>query len=276
MQRILGIATVVGVSCVLSGCGGTASPGAATTSPGASSSQNGRGAGGAGRNGAQGELVKISGSQLVLTGQAGDSTVTIGDATTVQKTRTGAVSDIVAASCIVATGQKDATGAVTASTVRLSAKVSGSCAIGAPGGGNGAPRSPRPSGQAQPPASGGGTPPAFVAGEVTTVAGTAVTVRDTAGAVQSVIVPTTVRVSVVLAATTADLTVGSCVSANGSRDASGNVTATSLSIVPAGPSGCFSGAGGRGAGGRGGAAGGGAAGGGAPGGPPGGGAFPGA
>jgi hypothetical protein len=85
---------------------------------------------------------------------------------------------------------------------------------------------------------------------VTTVNGTAVTVQPTTGAAQTVTVPTTVTVAESSAASASNLSVGDCIQATGPKDAAGKVTATSLSIVPAGPSGCFTG--GRGFGGGGG------------------------
>jgi hypothetical protein len=84
---------------------------------------------------------------------------------------------------------------------------------------------------------------------VTVVSGTTVSVRDPRGGTGSVTVPTTVRVTTSAAGSTGDLTLGQCVLAVGSKDSAGVVSATALSIVPAGPSGCFTGGNGRGFGG---------------------------
>ena len=254
MNRIVMSAAAVAM-LALAACGSSSAAGPASTS--ASSSANTQSGRGPGRNGASGELVKISGTTLILNAQSGDVTVVYNGSTRIQKTSTGTVADIVTGTCIVATGQKDSSGAVTASVVRLSSKVNGSCAPGGPGAGNGA--RPTPSGTPRPGQANAG----FAAGEVTAVSGTSVTVLDATGASRPVTVPTTVRVSTSSSASASDLAVGDCVLATGSKDASGTVTARSLSIVPAGPSGCFTGAGGRGFGGGfggGGGGGGGAAG----------------
>ncbi|HEV3122973.1 MAG TPA: hypothetical protein VG266_00160 [Candidatus Dormibacteraeota bacterium] len=263
MNRLL-IATGAVTMLVVVACGSSSAAGVSTsTSSGAS------GGGAAGRNGTAGELVQINGNTLILNTQSGDVTVQTTSATTVQKTSTGSVADIVVGTCIGATGSKDASGAVTANSVRLSEKVGGTCNGGAfggaPGGGGGGrgnggadTRTP-PAGAAQP------TPPANFAslrGEVSAVSGTSVSVLSSTGVATTITVPTTVAVTRSATASLSDLSTGQCVLATGSKDSSGVVAARSLSIVPAGPSGCFTGRGGfrRGGGGAGGGAGGGGAG----------------
>jgi hypothetical protein len=65
-----------------------------------------------------------------------------------------------------------------------------------------------------------------------------------------------VAVTRTVPAAVADLAIGECVLATGTKDTSGTVSARSLSIVPAGPSGCFTGGGFRRGGGGGGGGGG--------------------
>ena len=60
--------------------------------------------------------------------------------------------------------------------------------------------------------------------------------------------PTTVQVSRSESGTVSDLSVGDCILATGSKDATGKVAARTVQIVPAGPSGCFTGGFGRGGG----------------------------
>lgn len=215
------------------------------------------------RNGAFGQLVKISGSTLVVSGQNGDVTVDFDSSTRVTRTSTAAVADIVPGVCIIATGQKDSAGAVTATFVRLTNPVNGSCAGGnrgpgpvfTPGGFGGRRTAP--------------TPPAnfgFAAGLVTAVSGTTVTLQPSGSSAASVTVPTTVSVSRTEAATTADLQIGECITAAGRRDTAGVVQATALTISPPNASrtctlgaggGFFRGGGGGGGGGFGGGDGGG-------------------
>ena len=256
MNRIVVTALVSTAAVALAACGAAASAG--STSPRTSASTSPRFGG---RNGASGELVQMNGTTLVVNSQTGDVTVVYSSSTTFQRTSTGTFADIVTGKCITATGQKDASGTLTASTVRLTDKVSGACSFGV-GPRAGGPPTPRPS----PPA---GRPNfSFAGGEVKAVSGTAVTVVNSTGASPTVTVPTTVRVSKSSPAAASDLALHECIAANGARDASGKVTARTISIVPAGPSGCAAGVG-RGGGGFGGGGGGGfGGGGGAIGGPP--------
>ena len=226
----------------LAACGSPAS--AAKTSPSPSGNN-------AFRNGASGQLVQVSGQTLILTGPNGDTTVTVTASTTYTKTSIATLADITKGTCILATGQKDPTsGAITATMVRISPKAAAGCT--APGAGpgtnpggfsppaNATPR-PTPSGQAN---------LAFVTGEVTTVSGPSITVKNAAGASQTFSVASAGTITDTADVTAAALQNGQCLRANGAKDSSGNVQATSVTITPAGPSGtCTTGGGGRGFGG---------------------------
>lgn len=243
---------VIALAClfVLAACGSKASA-AATTSP-----TPDRGT--AFRNGTSGQLVQINGQTLILTGAAGDTVVAIGSTTTFTKTSVAALADVVPGTCIVATGAKDATGALTAMSVRLSPKAATGCGAGGFGQGPGA--SPRPAVSPRPGASPRPTPTApvpmaFVAGEVTAASGTSVTVLTVSNGSQAITVPTTASITTSASVTAADLRTGECVRATGAKDAAGTVQATSIAITPAGPSGsCATGFGGGRGPGRGGAA----------------------
>ncbi|MGH7765232.1 MAG: hypothetical protein ACREOM_12540 [Candidatus Dormibacteraceae bacterium] len=207
------------------------------------------------RNGTSGQLVQINGPTLILTGPNGDATVTYSSTTTITKTSTAALADIVVGTCAVATGTKDATGAITVTSVRLAPKTASGCTLGfGPNPGAGAtprPTTPRPSASPRPIPSGLANR-SVVAGEVTAVSGTSVTILTTANGSQTITVPAAAAVMKSYAVTQADLQIGQCLVATGAKDAAGNVQATSLTITPAGPSGtCTTGAG-RGRGGFGG------------------------
>ena len=263
MMRALPAVAGLGAVLALAACGSGTS--ASTTGARSTPSPQAGGAGNGFRNrGTAGELVQIGSTSLVLNTQAGDVTVDYTSSTPVTRTHTGTLADVATGMCITATGQKDATGAITASMVVLNAKVNGSCRGPLGFGGGGAPdrspgATPRPTFTPRP-----GTPPvAFARGEITAVSGTSVTVLAASGSSTTITVPTTSRISVTDTASTSDLNVGDCVLAAGSKNSSGVVTARSLSVVPAGPSGCFSGGGFGGFGGfRGGGGGGGFGGGG--------------
>jgi hypothetical protein len=124
-------------------CGSAAASGGTTPTPSSSA-----GRGGFARNATFGQLVQINGPTLILSGTNGDSTVRYASTTTITQTSTGTVADIIAGSCITATGTKGGDGTLTAATVTLSAPVNNSCAVsgfGGFGGGGTGTGSPRPS-----------------------------------------------------------------------------------------------------------------------------------
>jgi hypothetical protein len=222
-------ALAVGAMFVLAACGNaTSAAPSSSPSPGA-----------AFRNGASGQLVQINGQTLILTGPNGDVTVTYTTATTFTKTSIGTLADIVRGTCIFATGQKDAAGAVTATTVLISPKTASGCAArgfgpnGGPGGSPAPGASPRPSPTARPSAAANA---AFVSGEVTSVSGPSITVQTSNGS-QTISVGSTSTITHSATVTASALQNGQCVRANGSKDSAGDVQATSITITPAGPSG---------------------------------------
>jgi Domain of unknown function (DUF5666) len=247
-RMVLMVAATAGL--VAAACGSAAT--AANTA--SSSPSPGLGAGAAQfRNGAAGQLVRVNGQTLILTGPSGDLTVTISGTTTFTRTSTAVLADIVPGVCITATGQKDAGGMLTATTVRLSPKPSAGCGAAGRFGPNASPpagASPRPTPSGQPPI-------AFVTGEVTAATGISITVLTTPSGSQTITVPTTAAVTTTVVGSASDLQTGECLRATGARDAAGNVQATAITITPAGPSGtCTTGLGGGGFGGRGGGRGG--------------------
>jgi Domain of unknown function (DUF5666) len=235
------IPSIVAAAFVLGACGSAAS--AAKTSPSPSGAN-------AFRNGASGQLVQVNGQTLILTGPNGDTTVTVTATTTYTKTSIATLADIIKGTCIVANGQKDPTsGAVTATSVRISPKAAAGCA--APGFGPGTnPGATPPANTTPRPTPSGQANLAFVTGEVTAVSGPSVTVRAAAGSSQTFTVASAATITDTADVTAAALQNGQCLRANGTKDAAGNVQATSVTITPAGPSGtCTTGGGGRGFGG---------------------------
>lgn len=243
MRYITGM-LLTGAAALLAACGGSGT--ASSSSPAGPG-----GPGGPGRRGAAGEVAQVRDGSLILNTAQGDVTVDFTSSTRVQRTSTGTVADIVAGSCIVAAGQRDPSGRITAQTVLIGARVNGSCSLrpggGGPGGLGGSPgATPRAFGPSGAPGNGNRNR-AFIAGEVTAVSGTSVTIQPLdGGSPQTITVPTTVRVARSSPASTSDLREGECVQAGGNRDSSGTVQATNMSIVPPGANGCFSGGGGFG------------------------------
>ncbi len=236
--KFLLIAIAAGL--VVAACGG-----AATASNSAATPSAGRGAQARG-GGAAGQLVQINGQTLILNGATGDITVTFTTATTFSRTSTAVLADIVPGLCLVATGQKDSAGVLTAATVRLSPKSATGCGPGQFGPSNATPgASPRPTPSGQP------AQPAMpaVSGEVTAASGTSITVLTATTGAQTITVPTVATVTKNSSASETDLRIGECLRANGPADAAGLIQATSIAITPAGPSGtCATAIGARGPG----------------------------
>ena len=227
---------------VVTACGSAATANTSTSSPSPSG-----GAAAQFRNGASGQLVQVNGQTLILTGPNGDTTVTVTATTTYTKTSIATLADIIKGTCIVANGQKDPTsGAITATNVRISPKAASGCA--APGFGPGTnPGATPPANTTPRPIPSGQANLAFVTGEVTAVSGPLVTVKAAAGSSQTFTVASAATITDTADVTAAALQNGQCLRANGTKDAAGNVQATSVTITPAGPSGtCTSGGGGRG------------------------------
>jgi hypothetical protein len=214
----------------LAACGTTGAASTATSS--ATPTPGGRGFGG----GTAGQLVKLNGQTLTLSTNSGDVQVVYTTSTTITQTSTVSAADIASGLCVVITGIKDSSGAITARSVRLSQAVNGTCGQGPGGFGGG-----RPPGGALP--SGVPRPSlnpnlAIVSGLVTAVSGVSVTINSqTTSTATTVTVPTTVTVAESSAATAADLTIDSCVLARGQKNTQGVVQATSLNITPANSSG---------------------------------------
>jgi hypothetical protein len=234
-----------GSALLLAACGSTTSA-AGGTAPSASAQPGG------GRGGTFGQIVQVQGNALTVSTTAGDVNVAYTGSTTITSTSTGTPGDIVTGTCVVIAGLKNSAGTVTASTVRLSHPVNGSCTTNAfPGGGG------RPGGSFSPrPASPGATPrptpnpnAVFVTGMVTEVSGTTVTVTPATGAAMSISVPTTLTVTESSTGTAADLAVNSCVRAVGQKNAQGVVQATALMLQPTNATGTCTAAGGGGFGG---------------------------
>lgn len=223
----------------LAACGASANTASSTPSPGGAN---------AFRNGASGQLVQINGQTLILTGPNGDTTVTFSSTTTFTKSSVATLADIASGTCIVASGVKDASGVVTATNVSISPKTATGCAARnfAPSPVPGA--SPRPSPTPRPSA----TPrpnQTIVSGEVTAVSGVSVTVLTEASGSEKITVASAATITQTATVEASALQNGQCVRANGSRDSSGDIQATSITITPAGPSGtCATGLGGGGRG----------------------------
>lgn len=146
------ITTPVGGSCS-SGFGGFAGQrpnGAPTAAPGNGGSGSTRTPRNFGGLGATGKVSSVGSDSFVVAVTRGttsrDVTVTWTSSTTVTKQQTGAASDVVVGKCVLALGKTDDTGALTATSIAVSAPVNGSCTTGFGFGGRGGGQSGTPGG----------------------------------------------------------------------------------------------------------------------------------
>ena len=185
------------------------------------------------RQGVAGTLSNINGNTLTLTSQQGTVTVNVSSTTTIQKTVNGTVSDLQVGQSLSVTGSQDAGGNLTAASISIQPQNQGFPTP--PAGTNPIPSGrPRPSGSASPRMpDGGGGRGAF--GTLSSINGNTLTLTGPQGSVTvNITSNTTIQKSVT--GTISDLRNGQSLNVMGSRDASGNVNATSIAIRPQGAS----------------------------------------
>ena len=253
------LAAVCGVAILLLGasaCGNSSDKSASggTYQPGGGSRDQEGGPGGGGRMpGASGKVAAVDGSTAQVQGVDGQVAVSWRASTTFTKEVSAALSDVKVGSCVLVapSGEPKAssgpTTAVTATSVRITAKTNGSCAAGlrGPGGSGG------PGGQAGGGPQLNGTPPSGAPGgsqrpQVRTFGGAVgeVTAVSASGFTVDSVLPgsdekTPVTVSVAaatkysrtVAGAAADVKVGACVAANGTTDDTGAVTAATIAVT---------------------------------------------
>jgi hypothetical protein len=282
--RGMGVAAVgSALILTLAACGGSSSGGSGTPSPAAGSAVGGATAPAGAGPAAFGTIASVSGSSLEVQNPAtGQTTVDFSAQTKITQQQSVTLSAVKPRLCVTAasatasntpsaapsTGAQSRPPTITATSVLITPATNGSC-----GGFAGFGTGQRPSGAARPstaPSSGartGGRGPAdVVSGQVTSVAGSAITVLSTRRAFGASAPPTTVTDTVdvtaattfsqTVSATSAALVVGRCATAQGKTDAAGAVAATRIAVSTPGTQGCSTGSrfgfgGGRGNGGRG-------------------------
>jgi hypothetical protein len=241
MLRLIPAVAVLALAATLSACG-SGDPGAdasdsstngAQTYGGPATGAQGGGPGGGQFPGAVGEIAAVQGKTLqVQNPQTGQVAVTWTAATEITQDVDAKQADVTVGSCVMVD-------AVTATTVRISQPVDGSCQGGFGGRGSGpsGPPSGMPSG-APPSGGSGGGPRAFgsgALGAVTAVSADGFTVDSTRpGSDDSQSVAVTVSADTTYS-TSADadgsaLKVGRCVQATGAADSTGAITATRIGV----------------------------------------------
>lgn len=197
-----------------------------------------------------GMLSALTGSTLTVQARNGRSTtVVVTGSTAYQQTTTATASDIAQGDCVRVVGTGSATSGIQATTVVVTKPTSKSCTRN-PAGGNGGGAGGRRFGNGTPgstpftlPGGSAGTVPANLAaafGTVHSVSGDQLTVKGQAPRTTKKTKPKTETVSVTLTVSTTvtetvkgavtDLAVGSCVTANGTADSLGTITAKSVTV----------------------------------------------
>ncbi|MFD4323706.1 DUF5666 domain-containing protein [Nocardioides sp. NPDC058538] len=260
MKRICLAAIAVGGLFMFTACGSddTARDAPADDSRGAG--QQGGGQRG-GMPGASGKIAAADGSTIQVQGSDSQTAVTYTDKTAITQQVAGSLSDVKAGVCVMVTpadGSESSDTAVTAGSIRVTEKTDGSCQggfgggrpSGMPEGGmpSGMPEGEMPSGAPQGgmPSGGPGGGGGFgTSGEVTAVSGDTITVAATGFDPQAeegaepetaTVTVTTTGETTVTTTTTADasaLAIGRCVTASGTADDTGAVSAERIEVSDA-------------------------------------------
>lgn len=265
--------TAVGLSIVLTACGGSTKAATSSSTTGISANGSGSTAPPTAGHGpaAAGQVASVSGSSMEVQSETdGQETVIWTSSTTFDATKEVTASALTAGDCATVSGTTS-NGVISARTIAITGpSSSGTCTvggfgIGGPGGFGGqrppssssgstgsTPNGPAPGASAP----SGSAPTGFgdisiaigkvtaVSGDTLTISGYSLTGRSSKrGSSPSTTVPGTKTIKVTLASSTtyterskgssSDLAVGKCVSADGSTASTGTVTATSVSITPA-------------------------------------------
>jgi hypothetical protein len=229
-RTLVVVAAVLAAVLGLAACGGSSS----ASSPSSSAAAGGGVAGGggqAGRPAAAGQVAAISGSTMqVQSQQTGQVAVSWTSSTTFSHSVTTAFSAVKAGDCVVATAPSGSAGtSFTATALTVSTPVNGQC------GGGQRPAGQRPSGlpSGAPGQRAGG---AFATGTVTSMSGSIVVIAarqpgpNGSTTNRSITVGPQTKITTPQSTTSQSVKVGLCVSAQGSADSSGTVTASSVRI----------------------------------------------
>jgi hypothetical protein len=201
----LAILTVAGASALsIAACGASHNTGTSaspTSSAATSPSPNGK-------NSVSGMIASVADNAIQVTQQAGNATVDFTPSTKITEDTPAALTDVTAGSCVAVHPTKGSgnTGAITAQSVRVSPAVNGKCS------------EPKHH--------------AGVAGIVASVAGNTITANGTVGngSPSTVTVTDTTKYTKETVGDAHALAQGKCVAAQGTKDGSGTLQATAITV----------------------------------------------
>lgn len=206
-------------------CGGT------TTGSAASSSASGSPPAGPSRGTVAGTVASFDGTTLILSTRSGGSVKILTSASTVvMKVQAASISDILPNDRVVVAGPSSGAGSVTATAIVLANPSSnaGGGGFGGPGSRRGYPRRATP----RPAPSGGAR--RGVAGTVSFIQGSTLTVKTAAGSSVQVVTTPSTTVSQTVGAALSDITAGEVCRVSGTKNADGSYRAIRIVIGAAG------------------------------------------
>jgi Domain of unknown function (DUF5666) len=223
---ILTLTGATALSVAACGASNTSKPATSASPTSSAATSSSRSASPNGRGWVSGMIASVSGDAIQVSQQTGTATVDFTPSTKITEVTPGQLTDVTAGSCVVVIPSResaDTGGATTAQFVRVSPAVDGKC--------------PEPKHPAGAPASGGPAGHRPLRGTVASVAGNTITVTgaDASGSTSqtNVSVTDTTKYTKQSATDAQALAQGKCVAARGTKDDSGTLQATAISVQPA-------------------------------------------
>jgi hypothetical protein len=173
------------------------------------------------RRGANGTIASINGNTLTLTTSQGQATVNINSTTTIEKTVTGSISELIQGDFVTINGSPDSNGNVNATSIMVMQGQPPTRTT--PGNGS---STTRPSGTFP----GGGTAGQITIGTINVINGNNFTVTTVAQGQVTVNIGINTTIQKTVSGTISDLQTGVLITAIGQTDTNGDVNATSISI----------------------------------------------
>jgi hypothetical protein len=223
---ILTLTGATALSVAACGASNTTKPSTAASPPSSAATSSTPSASPNGKAWVSGMIASVSGDAIQVTQQAGNATVDFTPSTKITEVTPAQLTDVTAGSCVAVHPTRDSAdtgGAITAQFVRISPAVNGQCA--------------EPKHPAGTPPSGGAAKHHVVSGTVASVAGNTITVNGTdangTSSPSGVTVTDTTKYTKQAATDAQALAQGKCVAARGTKDDSGTLQATAISVQQA-------------------------------------------
>jgi Domain of unknown function (DUF5666) len=223
---ILTLTGATALSVAACGASNTSKPATSASPTSSAATSSSRSASANGKSWVSGMIASVSGDAIQVSQQTGTATVDFTPSTKITQVTPGQLTDVTAGSCVVVIPSResaDTGGATTAQFVRVSPAVDGKC--------------PEPKHPADAPASGGPAGHRPLRGTVASVAGNTITVTgaDASGSTSqtNVSVTDTTKYTKQSATDAQALAQGKCVAARGTKDDSGTLQATAISVQSA-------------------------------------------